>query len=110
MISGPVNINVFRYAALMAASFLAGMALSFPALAMERFDLVTTRELVSLIEKKRLNKADFILVSTLDELIFKHQAIPGSVNIPWNRARNLAEKKLGPDRSRLVITYCMGYR
>ncbi len=77
---------------------------------MERFDIITTRQLSALMDQREQGKKQFYLVNTLDELIFNHHSIPGSINIPWSRVDELAEKKLGADKDRLIITYCMGYR
>lgn len=78
--------------------------------AMERFPIVTTQELVRLLEQRKAGKTDFILAHTLGELIFRNQSIPGSINLPWNKARDLGRQRLGQNLDRLVITYCMGYR
>ncbi len=72
--------------------------------AMERFDIITTRELKQLLEKRQAGAIDFLLVNTLDRVIFDNGAIPGSINLPWARVRQEAER-LGPDKDRLIITY-----
>ena len=77
---------------------------------MERFDIVTTRELVDLIAQKNQGTQDFHLVNTLDELIYRNQTIPGSVSIPWSRSKELVPVRLGTNYDKLIITYCMGYR
>ena len=79
------------------------------AAAMERFDIVTTDQMKQMIEDRAAGKTDFILVNALDEIIYMHASIPGSVNLPWSRIDALQER-LGSDRERLVVTYCMGYR
>ncbi|WDP88403.1 MAG: hypothetical protein HUN04_01030 [Desulfobacter sp.] len=78
--------------------------------AMERFPIVTTRELVSLLDQRANGEKEFILVHTLGELIFQNQSIPGSINLPWTRVSDLALERLGPEPDILIITYCMGYR
>ena len=80
-----------------------------PAAGMERFEIMTTQELQQLLAEREAGKLDFILVNTLDALIYGHHSIPGSINIPWSRVSDLADR-LGSDRERLIITYCMGYR
>lgn len=77
--------------------------------AMERFDLVTTEQLEQLLAQRHDGGVDFLLVNTLDEMIYRDEAIPGSINIPWSRIDS-RHKELGPDKNRLIITYCMGYR
>ena len=79
------------------------------AAAMERFDLVTTHELQQMLAARQEGEIDFLLVCTLDEIIFRDVAIPGSINIPWSRVDETAHL-LGDDHDKLIITYCMGYR
>jgi 3-mercaptopyruvate sulfurtransferase SseA len=80
-----------------------------PVLGLERFEIVTTQELKEMLKERTAGRQNFVLVNTLDTLIYEHHFIPGSINIPWSRIEELADR-LGPDRNRLVITYCMGYR
>lgn len=80
-----------------------------PALGLERFEIITTQALQEMMTEREAGKRDFILVNTLDALIHEHHAIPGSVNIPWSRVTEMKDR-LGSDRSRLIVTYCMGYR
>lgn len=77
--------------------------------AFERFDLVSTDELKFMLDQRMHGKMDFLLVNTLDELIFKDQAIPGSINIPWSQIEE-RHGELGTAMDRLIITYCVGYR
>jgi len=72
--------------------------------AMERFDIVTTESLEALLKSRDAGQADFLLVNTLDELIFCDSAIPGSINVPWSRVDDTIER-LGSDPSRLLIFY-----
>ena len=83
--------------------------LSTQALALERFEIVTTLELMQLLEDRAAGKADFLLINTLDELIFKDSSIPGSINVPWCKVEETAVR-LGEKKNRLIISYCMGYR
>ena len=87
------------------------LLLLFPATAtaLERFEIITTAELEQLLKDRETGKADFILVNSLDRIIFRHAAIPGSVNIPNGHLKQHANK-LGSDTSKLIIPYCMGYR
>ena len=77
--------------------------------AMERFEIVPTNQMKKMLDHRAAGKKEFILVNALDEIIFRHSAIPGSVNIPWSRVNEL-QQKLGKDKDKLIITYCMGYR
>jgi len=85
------------------------LLLSIEASAMERFDIVTTSQMKQMLDDRAARKTDFIIVNTLDEIIFKHSSIPGSINIPWSRVTELGHR-LGKDKDKLIILYCMGYR
>jgi hypothetical protein len=52
---------------------------------------------------------DFLLVCTLDEIIYRDVAIPGSISVPWSRVDETIHL-LGEDHGKLIVTYCMGYR
>ena len=80
------------------------LLLSATVYAMERFDIVTTQEMNQMLEDRSAGKADFILVNTLDEIIFLNSSIPGSVNLPWSRADKLIHR-LGNDKEKLIVTY-----
>ena len=88
------------------ALILAGVT---AALAFERFDIITTEDMKKMLDDRAAGHGDFILVNTLDEIIFRNAAIPGSVNLPWYRV-NESANQLGDDKDKLVVTYCMGYR
>lgn len=75
-----------------------------PANALERFEIITTEQLQQLIEDRASGKIDFVLVNTLDRLIFEHHTIPGSVNLPWSLVQENGDV-LGPDKGRKIITY-----
>ncbi|MGB3211183.1 MAG: rhodanese-like domain-containing protein [Desulforhopalus sp.] len=77
--------------------------------ALDRFDIVTTEELHSLLQERENGKIDFLLLNTLDTLIFNHHSIPGSINIPWNTIEG-SSQLLAWDKNIPIITYCMGYR
>jgi hypothetical protein len=79
------------------------------AAAMERFDLVTTQELEQMLAARDKGEIDFLLVCTLDEIIFRDVAIPGSISVPWSRVDETTHL-LGDDPNKLIVTYCMGYR
>ena len=84
---------------------IAIILLSFaPAFTMERFDIVTTRELKLMLDDRASGKIDFVLVNSLGEIIFRNSSIPGSVNVPWSKI-NQAAYRLGEDKDKLIITY-----
>lgn len=74
------------------------------AAAMERFDLITTQELEQMLAARQKGEIDFLLVNSLDEIIFRNIAIPGSINIPWSRVDEKAHL-LGSDPEKLIVTY-----
>lgn len=75
--------------------------------ALDRFDTIATDEMKRLHDERAAGKIDFILVNTLDEIVYRHSSIPGSVNIPWHRADDLQDR-LGKIKSILIITYSEG--
>ncbi len=77
--------------------------------ALERFAIISTEEMQQLVAMRAAGKTDFVLVNCLDEMIFRDAFIPGSINIPLGKLGRLSQR-LGRDKSRLIITYCMGYR
>ena len=77
--------------------------------ALDRFDIVTTEDLVMMLEKRKQNELDFLLINTLDEILARNKSIPGSISVPWSRF-NATNSKLGTDKEKLIVTYCMGYR
>ncbi len=83
---------------------IAILLFSSPVSAMERFDIVTTQQLRQMLDDRRLNKTDFILVNSLDEIIFRNSSIPGSINLPWSRVKESASI-LGKDKDKLIVTY-----
>ncbi len=80
------------------------LLISPAASAMDRFDIVTTQQLKQMLDDRRLNKTDFILVNSLDEIIFRNSSIPGSINLPWSRVKESASI-LGEDKDKLIVTY-----
>ena len=94
---------------------LAGLALLVflltvsPIRAFERFEVVSTTDLRQMLDQRDNGTIDFTLLNTLDEIIFRHQSIPGSINIPWSTIAT-RHKELGPDKDKLVISYCIGHR
>lgn len=74
-----------------------------------RFNVVTEKELSDLLVQRQRGEADFLLLNTLDEIIYKSRSIPGSINIPWSQIDRRMDE-LGENRDRLIITYCIGHR
>lgn len=72
--------------------------------AMERFDIVSTQQLEELLQQRKSGDVDFILVNSLDEVIFRDAHIPGSINLPLSRVDQLIDR-LGTDRDKLIIPY-----
>jgi predicted ATP-dependent serine protease len=72
--------------------------------AMERFELITTQELEQMLSQRQQGEIDFVLINSLDEIIYRHNSIPGSVNVPWSRVNELIGR-LGTDKNKLIITY-----
>ena len=48
---------------------------------------------------------NFALVETLAEVAYRHAHLPGAVNLPPDRVRELAPNLL-PDKSAEIIVYC----
>jgi rhodanese-related sulfurtransferase len=48
---------------------------------------------------------DFVLVETLSEEQYRHTHLPGAVNLPPKRVRELAPQLL-PDKKSDVVVYC----
>lgn len=72
--------------------------------ALERFDIVTTLKMQEMLEQRKEGKIDFILVNSLDEMIFRNSHVPGSINIPLSRIDE-NKHKLGEDKSKRIIPY-----
>ena len=72
--------------------------------ALERFDIVTTEEVQQMLKNRSAGLTDLILVNCLDAMIYRHAAIPGSVNIPLGDIpANI--HKLGKDKNIKIVTY-----
>lgn len=72
--------------------------------ALERFSIVTTEEMQHLLAERKAGTKDFILVNTLDEMIFRNMSIPGSVNVPLGKIEKNIHK-LGQNKEKLIVTY-----
>lgn len=76
----------------------------YQAIALERFEIVTTEELVTMLAQREMGQLDFVLVNTLDEIIFRNSSIPDSVNIPWSRFEETIHRA-GNDMNKLLVMY-----
>lgn len=101
--------NVHKTIAALLMSFFIALNWGASTQALERFEIITTQELQQLIEQRKAGNQDFLLINALDEIIYGYNAIPGSISLPWSRVEELSNR-LGTDREKLIITYCMGYR
>ncbi|HET9282707.1 MAG TPA: rhodanese-like domain-containing protein [Candidatus Angelobacter sp.] len=57
------------------------------------------------LKKKIDNKDYFFLVETLAPEYYKHAHLPGAVNLPPDRVRELASTVL-PEKTADIVTYC----
>jgi rhodanese-related sulfurtransferase len=56
--------------------------------------------------KQKMDRGDaFTLVETLPEAAFQHQHLPGAINLPPDRVKELAPQLL-PDKGAEIIVYC----
>ena len=62
---------------------------------------ITRDEIKSLLDEGR----PVTLVEALPEKYWKHSHLPGAINIPHDRTRELASQLL-PDKDALIIVYC----
>ncbi|MDF1525150.1 MAG: rhodanese-like domain-containing protein [bacterium] len=79
------------------------------ALALQEFEpgitLLDTDELKKMIE----TDADMLVVNTLAPILFRDQAISGSVNIPYE---NLKRGRISfpDDKNKQMVFYCLGFQ
>ena len=57
------------------------------------------------LKKKIDDNQDFKLVETLPSTAYHHAHLPGAINLPPERVRELAPRLL-PDKSAEIIVYC----
>jgi rhodanese-related sulfurtransferase len=57
------------------------------------------------LKGKMDRKESFTLVETLQEVAYKHEHLPGAINLPPDRVRELAPRLL-PDEAAEIIVYC----
>jgi rhodanese-related sulfurtransferase len=56
--------------------------------------------------KAKMDRGEtFTLVETLAEVAYQHQHLPGAVNLPPDRVRELAPGLL-PDKGAEIVVYC----
>ena len=83
---------------------LLGLLFCSPVQALDRFDIIATEELEQMLAARKAGEIDFILVNSLDEMIYLNSSIPGSINIPWSRVDQTIGR-LGTDKLRPLIFY-----
>ena len=57
------------------------------------------------LKRKMDGGESFVLVETLQAVAYQHGHLPGAVNLPPDRVRELAPRLL-PDKSAEIIVYC----
>ena len=56
--------------------------------------------------KAKMDRGEaFTLVETLQPVAYQHEHLPGAINLPPDRVRELAPQLL-PDKSAEIIVYC----
>jgi rhodanese-related sulfurtransferase len=56
----------------------------------------------------RINRGDkFLLVETLPEVAYEHVHLPGAINLPPDRIKDMAVILL-PDKTADIVVYCSG--
>ena len=64
-------------------------------------DIISRDEL----QAKMVGGAAFTLVETLAEVAYQHAHLPGAINLPPDRVRELAPRLL-PDKGAEIVVYC----
>jgi rhodanese-related sulfurtransferase len=67
----------------------------------EMLDTISREELKAKIDSGEA----FTLVETLQEVAYQHEHLPGAINLPPDRVRELAANLL-PDKAAEIIVYC----
>ena len=80
------------------------LALPFNVYGLERFEIITTAEMVQLLQEREKGEVDFLLVNALDLMIYNDSSIAGSIHIPLGKFKENAHK-LGNDTGKLIIPY-----
>lgn len=57
------------------------------------------------LKRKIDNKDAFSLVETLPKITYEHAHLPGAINMPSDKVRDLAPKLL-PDKNADIVVYC----
>lgn len=57
------------------------------------------------LKQKIDRKDDFLLVETLPATAYQHAHLPGAINLPPDRLKELASTLL-PDRNADIVVYC----
>lgn len=79
-------------------------AFTWNAYSLERFEVITTEEMEKLLKDRQNGTMDFLLVNSLDEMIFRNSSIPGSINVPLGQIKKHTHK-LGNDLDKLIVPY-----
>ncbi len=67
--------------------------------AMDRFDIVTTAEMKEMLQDRFMGRTDFALANAVDEILFRFEAIPGSINVPLSKFDETVHR-LGTEKDR----------
>jgi rhodanese-related sulfurtransferase len=57
------------------------------------------------LKKKMENEDAFSLVETLPKIVYEHAHLPGAINMPSDKVRDLAPQLL-PDKNADIVVYC----
>jgi rhodanese-related sulfurtransferase len=57
------------------------------------------------LKQKLDRKDDFLLVETLPKIAYEHAHLPGAINLPSDKIKELAPKLL-PDKNADIVVYC----
>jgi rhodanese-related sulfurtransferase len=56
--------------------------------------------------KKKIERRDvFVVVETLPAIAYQHAHLPGAINMPSDKVKDLAPKLL-PDKNADIVVYC----
>jgi rhodanese-related sulfurtransferase len=57
------------------------------------------------LKQKLDRKDDFLLVETLPKIAYEHAHLPGAINLPSDKVKELAPNLL-PDKNADIVVYC----
>ena len=64
-------------------------------------ETISREELKAKIDRRDL----FLLVETLPEIAYQHAHLPGAINLPPDKVKELATRLL-PDKNAEIVVYC----